>query len=183
MSRTESDDPDRDDEALSWDGYDDPGLSRRPAGTNPTAPVAPVPHSEPSALRSDPASADAASVAGSASAGTEPHWALDETPEDPHPGVGNVALVAFGVLGGVYALLTIGWIIGALRLQGYALFFVAPVAFQVSMWLAVLAPAAWFTAVAVLTRSGRTWIRLLLLLAGALLLLPWPFIMVGTVGA
>ncbi|MEN2740662.1 DNA polymerase III subunit gamma/tau [Microbacterium sp. X-17] len=175
MSDTErDDDPERDDDALSWEGDDDRTyVSRRKPDARPAAtpPAAEAAKAEP---KPEPAVA---------AAGGDAHWALGETPEEQHPPVGNVALVAFGVLGGVYALLTIGWIVGALRLQGYALFFIAPVAYQVSMWLAVLAPAAWFTAVALLTRSARIWVRFLLLVAGALLLLPWPFIMVGAVGA
>ncbi len=115
----------------------------------------------------------------------ETHWALAAPEEQSRgpAGTGNVALVALGVLGGVYALLTVGWIIGGLRLQAYALFFVAPVAFQVSLWLGVLAPAAWFGTVMLLTRTGRGWARFLLLAAGAVLLLPWPFVMIGAVGA
>jgi hypothetical protein len=179
VSGTPGDDPDGDDDALSWDGYDDPGHARavRPERRGGDA--------APGATETGEVRGASAPIAATAEtvAEPDPHWALGQTPEEQRPGVGNVALVAFGVLGGVYALLTIGWIIGGLRLQGYALFFIAPVAFQVSLWLAVLAPAAWFTAVGVLTRSRPTWVRFLLLVAGALLLLPWPFIMVGAVGA
>ncbi|HCM50548.1 MAG TPA: DNA polymerase III subunit gamma/tau, partial [Microbacterium sp.] len=45
------------------------------------------------------------------------------------------------------------------------------------LWLAVLTPLIWFVTVLLLTRGGRSWVRILLLVLGALLVLPWPFIM------
>ena len=87
-----------------------------------------------------------------------------------------------GVIGGFSALYAIGWLIGALRLQGTAQFLVAPVAYQISLWLAVLAPLVWFAAVFLLTAGSKTWLRFAWLAAGVVLLVPWPFIMVGAIG-
>ena len=95
--------------------------------------------------------------------------------------MGNAALVSLGILGGVYLLWTIGWIVGGLRLQPIANFLVSPAGFLPAYWLAVLAPAMWFAVVFVATRSSATWIRILWLVVGAILLVPWPFIMIGTV--
>ena len=94
----------------------------------------------------------------------------------------SATLITIGVLGGFAALYTVGWIVGGFRLQGSADYLVADVMFQGSFWLAVLAPALWFVTVFVLTRASATWVRILWLIAGAVLLVPWPFIMIGAVG-
>ena len=60
---------------------------------------------------------------------------------------------------------------------------VDPVAYTVAMWLAVATPAIWFFVTSWLTARSRTWVRLVLLIAGAALLVPWPFVMVGAVGS
>ena len=159
----------RDDDALSWEGDDDRTLY---TGGERTADPAPEPALPASAPRAEP---DPVVRAAEASA--------DEDEDDVAPGMSNVALIALGVLGGVYGLLAIGWLIGGVRLQDYALFLVAPIGYQVSLWLAVLAPVAWFATVLYLTRSGRAWVRFTLLVVGAVLLLPWPFIMIGAVGS
>lgn len=88
-------------------------------------------------------------------------------------------LVLVGIIGGVYLLYTIGWIIGGLNLQGSALFLVPSVMYQVAVWTAVLAPALWFGAVWLLTRRSAGWVRVVGFLAGAALLVPWPFVMTG----
>ena len=96
--------------------------------------------------------------------------------------MGNAGLIALGILGGFYLLFTIGWLIGGFRLQGSADYLVADVMFQGSFWLAVLAPALWFGTAFLLTQRSAAWVRITWLIAGAILLVPWPFIMVGAVG-
>lgn len=155
---------DRDDDALSW-GDDDPTLDAGP--TLPPGYVAVGKGSE--AIAPKQAAAPDGGVA-------------SEADSAPAAGLSNAALIILGVFGGIYALESIGWIIGGLRLQQYAEFLVAPLAYQVSLWLAVLTPLIWFVTVLFLTRGGRSWVRVLLLAAGALLVLPWPFIMVGAIG-
>ena len=102
-------------------------------------------------------------------------------PGDRHP-VGSGTLIALGVFGGVYLLYAIGWLIGGLRLQGQAAYLVADVMFQGSLWLAVLAPVLWFATVMLLARAARGWVRIVWLAAGVVLLLPWPFVLIGAVG-
>jgi hypothetical protein len=63
------------------------------------------------------------------------------------------------------------------------MFLIPDVMYQVALWAAVLAPALWFGAVWVLTRRSAPWVRVAGLLAGAVLLVPWPFVMTGAVGA
>jgi hypothetical protein len=163
--------PDRDD-ALSWDGDDDPTLDTGVAGDT----RAPVRVSEPA-------------VAPAPAAGSEPR---PPAPDDDEPtGIGNVALVALGVLGGVYLLFSFGWIVSGLRLQGVAAFLVAGDGLAPPTWaagnavalvLAAAAPAIWFATVFVLTRRSAPWLRWVLLIGGAVLMVPWPFVMVGAIG-
>ena len=55
--------------------------------------------------------------------------------------------------------------------------------YQGSFWLAVLAPILWFATVFLLTTRSKPWVRFAWLIAGvALLLVPWPFILIGAVG-
>nr|WP_241740137.1 DNA polymerase III subunit gamma/tau [Microbacterium invictum] len=96
--------------------------------------------------------------------------------------LGNVELVAFGVLGGIYLLFTVGWIIGGLRLQDVAVFLVSPAAYVPAFVLAALAPAIWFVTTYLLTRRSHAWLRFTWLIVGVVLLVPWPFIMVGALG-
>jgi len=103
-------------------------------------------------------------------------------PEEPRS-LSTPMLLLVGIVGGIYLLYTIGWIIGGLNLQGSALFLIPGVMFAVAMWAAVLAPALWFAAVWLLTRRSAGWVRVLGLLGGVLLLAPWPFVMTGVVGA
>ena len=49
--------------------------------------------------------------------------------------------------------------------------------------LAIAAPALWFLASWVLTRGRAAWIRVAVLLAGVVLLVPWPFVTVGVIGS
>ena len=58
----------------------------------------------------------------------------------------------------------------------------SPIGYQVALWLAVAAPALWFVTAYVLTRGSKSWVRIVWLIAGLVVLVPWPFIMVGAVG-
>ena len=94
----------------------------------------------------------------------------------------DVALIALGVLAGIYALYTVGWIVGGTRLQNVAQFLVSPLASVPAIWLAALAPALWFAGSVGFTRGRPRWQRFAWLIAGAAVLIPWPFVLVGTVG-
>ncbi len=95
---------------------------------------------------------------------------------------GNASLVATGIVAGIYALFTIGWVVGGLRMQTTAQFLIAPAVFWVNLWLAIAAPALWFATAWLLTRRSARWVRFVWLAAGVVLLVPWPFAMIGTVG-
>lgn len=155
------------DDALSWEGDED-----RP------------PEKSPGAAADAPALARGWRAVGkdSETVGRSEADGTITAPDEPKP-LSTPMLLLVGIVGGVYLLYTVGWIIGGLNLQMSALFLVSAVMYQVGVWAAVLAPALWFAAVWVLTRRTAAWVRVLGLLAGAVLLVPWPFVMTGAVGA
>ncbi|KAA9086952.1 DNA polymerase III subunit gamma/tau [Microbacterium radiodurans] len=166
----------RDDDALSWAGDDDPTLV---AGSDDAAPAG---------ARVDSAVTGRADLeAGRGAAGSNrDHIESGAPPREAgeaaaSTGLSSAALISLGVLGGIYLLYTIGWLIGGLRVHGLSgLLGVASSVSVPVLVLAVAAPALWFTAAFVLTRSSRAWVRFAWLIAGAVLLVPWPFATLGT---
>lgn len=166
------------DDALRWDGDD------------ADAPVAPPKKAPPAAAAPDAVGDDAAhddapppmpveATAPSVSDTAEVPGADDEEPA----GTGNAALVFYGLIGGVYVLFAAGWIVGGFRLRPRASLLLGDWTYFPWMWLAALAPVLWFVAAWVMTRGKASWIRIVALIAGAALLVPWPFVMFGAVGA
>ncbi len=155
-------DPD-DDDALRWEGDDDPTLA--PGWKAVGAPAAAASLDEPR----DEAAHNGEGVRDSAD---EPE------PTDAASATSSVELVALGVLGGVFLLYAIGWLVAALGEQP---FFDDPVAqfmYALGSWFAVLAAPLWFGAVLWLA-SGHRRARLIWLIIGAVLLLPVPFLLRG----
>lgn len=105
-------------------------------------------------------------------------FAGDEVLHDDQPvEAGNGALLSIGILAGVYLLYVIGWFIGGNRLDvvGDLLLANGPI-YTIVKWTAIAAPAVWFAVVFVLTLRSRTWVRFAWLIAGVVLLVPWPFV-------
>ncbi|WP_435744379.1 hypothetical protein [Microbacterium sp. PMB16] len=102
---------------------------------------------------------------------------------EPPAALSTAMLLILGVVGGVYLLYTIGWVVGGLRLKPLASFLVDDAMFLPWFVLAIAAPALWFLASWVLTRGRAGWVRVAALLAGVVLLVPWPFVTVGVIGA
>lgn len=154
-----------DDDALRWDG-DEQDVSL-PRGWRAVGKGAAAVHTE----------AEVSDVP--TEAGT------DDTPageREPEP-LGNAALLGLGIFGGIYLLIIIGWLIAGFRLRilgGVLAGGFAP--YDVGMWAAVAAVPIWFGTVFVLTRRSRTWVRFVWLAAGAVLMVPWPFVMLGAAG-
>lgn len=150
---------DSDDDALRWEGDDDPTLAPgwKTVGT-------PVPVSA-SGTAADSEASDAAT------SGTSD--AADATRQP-----GSAELVILGVLGGVYLLYAIGWLITATTAPPQLADPVAQFMYSLGRWLAVAAPALWFATVLWLAAEHRR-ARLLWLIAGAVLLVPVPFLMRG----
>jgi len=158
-----------DDDALAWDGDDDPTLDVGPAVTEPEPDGRALPEGYTAVGK------------GSDDVGRVHADGSVSMPGERRP-MGNATLIALGILGGVYLLYAIGWIVGGLRLQGRAAYLVTDVMYQGSFWLAVLSPLLWFGTVFLLTVHSRPWVRFVWLIAGVALLLPWPFVMIGAVG-
>lgn len=165
--------PDPDDDALRWEGDDDPTLA-------PGWKVVGKPTRHDGAT--DAAASDIASESGDASTGDEgteadgKPEAAEEAEAAAQPG--SAELVLLGVLGGVYLLYSIGWLISAISPAPDLGEPVAQFMYGLGRWLAVFAPALWF-GTALWLASERHRARLLWLLAGAVLLVPVPFLLRG----
>lgn len=89
----------------------------------------------------------------------------------------SVALVAFGILAGIYLLYSIGWLIAAQRSTPAPTDIVGAAMYTVGLWFAVLAPALWIAATFWVTRTSQSLrARFIALITGAVVLAPWPFI-------
>lgn len=106
-----------------------------------------------------------------------------EAPEEEREPLSTAMLLILGVVGGIYLLYSVGWVVGGLRLKPLANLIVDDAMYVPWFVLAVAAPALWFLAVWVLTRARASWIRIGLLLVGVVLLVPWPFVTVGVIGS
>lgn len=180
----------RDDDALSW-GDDDPTLDTGVAARDDESEDRPT-ASEPAPRTSDAAAAPASLPEGYTAIGRGSDTVATDAPAPERASLSNVGLLALGVLGGVYLLFAAGWLVGGLRVQAVSGFLVASNGVAsplwttgnlIAVWLAVLAGPIWFAVVLWMTASGRPWLRWVLLVVGAILFVPWPFVMVGAVGA
>lgn len=158
------------DDALNWDGDEESRRSR------------PAPARREKIAADRTVSAAAADRVVGPGEGEADATANADHDEERAPLSATMLLVS-GVVGGVYLLYSIGWAIGGLRLKPLANFFVADEMFLPWFVLAVAAPALWFLATWVLTRGCASWVRASLLLLGVVLLVPWPFVTVGVIGA
>ncbi|MFF2369663.1 DNA polymerase III subunit gamma/tau [Agromyces sp. NPDC058110] len=171
-----------DDDALRWEGDDDPTLAPGwkkvgPAVTASTAATASDANgasgANGAAAASDPAGT------GARDRGAPGDATLDEASEPAGdataaPQTGSVELVVLGILAGVYLLYTIGWFITALRTSVPGVSVVSDAMYGLGLWLAVLAAPCWF---ALALRAGGRRARLAWLIAGALVLAPLPFVL------
>src|SRR5687767_4327824 len=144
---------DSDDDALRWHGDDDPTLA--PGWKTVGNPVE-IP-------------------GGAGSAGDDADRAAAEggrdDASDAAPQTGSVELVVLGVLGGVYLLYAIGWLLVATTATPPLADPVAEFMYGLGRWFAVAAPALWFGA-ALWLSSGHRRARIAWLVAGAVLLVP-----------
>jgi hypothetical protein len=155
VSRAEDDD----DAALTWAGGRDPSHYETPEA-KATKPA-------------KPAKSFASSKAGTGD--DEPAVKTAQEP-DARPSMSGIVLVCLGVLGGIYALYTVGWFVSWRRLIYFDSDVLELTAFRVQQVLTILVPALWFGATLYFTRGRRIAARLLWLVLGALLLVPWSFV-------
>ena len=160
------------DDALSWDGDDDPTLDLG-SDASPREAAAPV---ETGSV--DEVVADAVAHPRAQPDAIVP--AVEADPDAPE-GLGNVALVALGLIAGAYLFFAIGWFIAGLRLQALGGLPVSEVMLSAATLGAAAAPLVWFATAYALTRRSRTGVRFAWLIAGIVLLVPWPFIFTGAI--
>ena len=104
-----------------------------------------------------------------------PPVAPDESTEAEPRATGSILLVAYGLLAGTYAIFTVGWVTSVLRSSTTLANLPAEILFQLGEFLAIALPALWFVAVLWLERRPPR--RLLWLLIGIPLVLPWPWVL------
>jgi formate/nitrite transporter FocA (FNT family) len=88
----------------------------------------------------------------------------------------SAALLTTGVLAGVYLLFTAAWVITALRNPIAIADPLGSFMFTLGLWLAAVAGPLTFTAIVVWRRGRGVGLRLLWLVIGALVLIPWPYV-------
>ncbi|WP_394289022.1 hypothetical protein [Microbacterium sp.] len=164
--------PHDDDEALRWEGDEAAPPTALPSGWHAVGKGSDAVTDAAPATNRAPAAPDREPETGGAQAARS----AEDFPTDA-PALGNVALVSLGLLGGIYLLYTVGWVIGGLRMLDAGAFLVPPAAVVPAVWLGIAAPALWLGGTLLLTRRSAGWVRLVWLIAGVFLLVPWPFVM------
>ena len=96
-------------------------------------------------------------------------------------GVSSFLLVTYGILAGAYLIYTLGWFIGVKHVNSTDADTLSQVAGVVTQVLAIGSGAVWFAGAFFLTRHRAPLVRVLLLLAGLVILVPWPFVLLGGV--
>lgn len=105
---------------------------------------------------------------------------VETTPGDVKPATSSALLVTYGILGGAYLLYTVGWVISVFNDNRVAYAdLLSEVMYQLGEFLAIASPAIWFVTVLTLTRGRKPILRLLGLLLGLAVVIPWPFVLLG----
>jgi hypothetical protein len=86
-------------------------------------------------------------------------------------------LITYGIIAGLYLIYTLGWIITITRSSTTLPNLLGEIMFQLGEFLAIASPALWFVAVLTLTRGRKPVVRLVWLLLGLLVVVPWPFLL------
>jgi hypothetical protein len=98
--------------------------------------------------------------------------------EAPKPRTSSLLLVTYGILAGAYLIYTLGWVVAVQRLGASVVGVLAQLMFGLGEILAIASPAIWFAAVFLLTRGSKPLLRLVWLLVGLAVVIPWGFLLV-----
>jgi hypothetical protein len=98
--------------------------------------------------------------------------------EAPKPRTSSLLLVTYGILAGAYLIYTLGWVAAIQRLGASVVGVLAQLMFGLGEGLAIASPAIWFAAVFVLLRGAKPLLRLVWLLVGLAVVIPWGFLLV-----
>lgn len=96
-------------------------------------------------------------------------------PSAPRSRRDTALIAAYGVFAGVYLVFTVLWLLGVQYVRGNDSTLFAAIMFQFGEFLAIVSCPIWFGAVWYLTTGSRPLVRILWLIAGVALLVPWPF--------
>ena len=113
---------------------------------------------------------------GASSVNSSTKEAADGTDDNVQTGLSSIALVGFGIFGGIYLLSSVAWLITALRNPTQIADPLGNGMFVLGLWLAVAAPSLWFAAVLYLGSHSSVSKRMMFLLLGAFVLIPWPYL-------
>ncbi|MGB3414886.1 MAG: hypothetical protein WBA28_09245 [Microbacteriaceae bacterium] len=87
-------------------------------------------------------------------------------------------LVSYGIFGGIYLLYLVGWTIFINTHEVVHTGELLPaLMFELGEALTIVLPIFWFLAVFLLIRAERSFWRLFWLIAGVIVLIPWPFVL------
>ncbi|OZB88829.1 MAG: hypothetical protein B7X41_06080, partial [Microbacterium sp. 14-71-5] len=143
------------DDALRWEGDEPDAPDASAKHEPPAAPQAPTPADPaPEAVQAAERAVETPPKEHAATTGTTPATEAEADADDEPSGIGNAALVFYGIIGGVYLLFAVGWIVGGFRLRPRASLLLGDWTYFPWMWLAALAPILWFAAAWVLTRGS-----------------------------
>ncbi|TIH32295.1 hypothetical protein [Subtercola vilae] len=87
----------------------------------------------------------------------------------------SAALITFGIIGGILLLYTVGWLVVFIR-NPLAPTGLAEIVQNLQGVLAIAAPALWFIVTLLLAARRRVAVRLIWLILGVVVLVPWPFL-------
>jgi hypothetical protein len=160
---------DEDDEALTWQGAPDPSHYEAPVPKQPK-----LSRKEKRAAAADTRAAEVAAD----DVGDGTHYSDSDaaSDDDEAPATSSALLITLGILAGVYLLYTVGWVVTVQHAGSLASTPLDHIAIDVQEGLAICAAAFWFGATIFLTQGRRPVVRLVWLLIGAIVLIPWPFV-------
>jgi hypothetical protein len=164
-----------DDDALSWGDDADPTYLDSPAVERT---------SEKSPARSEVDVDDAGAATSTTPSSSlaerrrESARAAADATDEPH-GMSSLMLLTLGILAGVYLLYTFAWFTSARATIAIPVGEFAAAMARIREYLSVAAPALWFATTVLLTRGRKSSLRLQLLVLGAIVLLPVPFIWIA----
>lgn len=101
-------------------------------------------------------------------------------PVETAPQLPAILLVTYGILGGIHLIYLAGWVIVLQRLNSISVpssDALSEIMSQFGEALAIMSPVAWFAAAFMLTKGRRPIVRLLWLLAGLVVVAPWPYVL------
>lgn len=156
-----------DDEALRWEGDSQPAFVPAPKPT-----PEPIPEAKSEPAPDEPTTDAAPDKTGPVA---EPEAAAPDRSGTP-----SILLVTYGIIAGAFLIYTIGWvtvITTAARAANPDP--LGEISIRMNEILAIASPALWFGAAFLLTRGRKPIVRLLALLLGLVIVLPWPFVILG----